>query len=312
MIRMNPYFIVNPLAGGKRGNERWKEFASACYQRGIETNAGFTERRGHAMELARKAVEGGFDCVVAFGGDGTLNETLNGLLQKVTKGSSSCCLGFVGAGSSNDFLRSFCRNGGTFLENIRNRRTRTVDVGRIQCRDEHGRPVTRYFLVNSSLGLVPQALEFFNQQTWPHRFLKRLSLDGSVISSGLSAVFRHRDARYSMTEGTREVFSGTLTNIAVLKGPCFGGGMSYGVAAVPDKGHLSLVGIGPLSVTERLKAMVRFYQGTILDHPKVWKREIKSIAITSGERGIVEADGELVGFLPAKFSVCPHLLQMIV
>lgn len=304
----NTLFIVNPVAGGKRGLRRWKAFEKNLQKRRFQFDVGLTVCRGHAQQLATSAVRSGVSSIVAFGGDGTLNEVLNGFMLVPDHFRMSARLGFVPAGSSNDFLRSIENSPGSLVDG----EPITLDVGKIECRDYGGAPIERHFLVNASMGVLPQALEFFNRQTLGNRILKRISLDLTVIASGLSAMRRHKTAVYKLRFDGGATLEGQYTNLAVLRGIWFGGGMSYGSEGKPDPGLFSVVVINDQSISQRAMIMPRFYTGTILKHPAVWKRTCSELQVVSDSEGIVEADGELVGFLPARFTVLANSLKMVV
>lgn len=304
--------IVNPACGGKRGLRRWKRFESVLRERGFRFHVELTNGRGHAQQLSASAARNGFSSIVAFGGDGTLHEVLNGFMQVPAQSRGATRIGYVPAGSSNDFLRSLDLSPAPSLERIVEGDPVTLDMGRIECRDGDGAAIERYFLVNASMGVLPGALEFFNRQTLGNRFLKLISLDLTVIASGLNSIARHRTSCYRLRLDDSLVMEGKYTNLSVLKGVWFGGGMSYGSEGKSVPGKFSLVGIDEMSKVGRALIMPRFYNNTILKHPAVWKRSCSQCEVTSDANGIVEADGELVGFLPAKFTVLPDSLRMVV
>ena len=305
-------FIVNPVAGGRRGVRRWRAFEKTLLERSFQFDVGFTAGRGHALQLAASAVKSGVPSVVAFGGDGTLNEVLNGFMQVPGQFRSLVRLGFVPAGSSNDFLRSLGIPPAFSPDHCSERSPINLDVGKIECRNHDGKAIERYFLVNASMGVIPQALEFFNRQTRVNRILKRISLDLTVVASGLNAIVRHRICSYALRFDGKDWIERRLTNLALLRGIWFGGGMSYGAASKPDAGSFSVVGIDELSVVRRAMIMPLFYTGRVLSHPAVWKRASSEIDVKSEFPGVLEADGELVGFLPARFTIIPNALTIIV
>ncbi|MBI2619296.1 MAG: hypothetical protein HYW57_04385 [Ignavibacteriales bacterium] len=311
MIRRSVYVIVNPNAGGATALGRLRILEQALKNVNMPFHVDVTESRGHAVSLASRAVQDGVDYIVAFGGDGTLNEVLNGLLRQKAPRRRLPLLGFVGAGSSNDFIRSFGGGNGSFVQRLTAGVSVPINVGRIDCRDAQGLPVTRYFLVNASLGIVARALEFFNRSAAIVRMMKRYSVDSAVLWSAINAIVRHESRKYGIVlDGTRTRKS-VLTNLAILRGPNFGGGMSYGPRAKAPPGSFCVVGVGDLSKLERIGTLSLFYRGSILSHPKVWLEKAKEIVIESSERGIIEADGELIGYLPARFRITRRPVEMV-
>lgn len=307
---ISPYFIVNPTAGARRGIRRWKVFHELLKERKIDARVSFTENSGHAQVLAGEAVRKGFECLVAFGGDGTLNEVLNGALKAQDAGQS-VTLGFIGAGSSNDFPKNFEIPDEPFLDRLLSSKGVKVDVGKIECFNRAGTKIERYFLVNSTIGVVPEALHSFNEDTFLRRAMKRFSVDLAIVASGLSAVMTHQQTRYTLVIDGERMESIELTNLAILKGSYFGGGMSYGFRASMDDGLFRIVAIEAMSRVEKIKTMLRFYQGTILHHPRVWKRDHPTLTVHADKEGFVEADGEIVGLLPASYTVIPKAVSVV-
>jgi YegS/Rv2252/BmrU family lipid kinase len=95
--------ILNPVAGKGRAGERAGEIEAMLTQRGIRHDIVLTKAVGHAIELAREARQEGFDTVVAAGGDGTVNEVVNGLMQCAARDGTPPSLGVLSVGRGNDF-----------------------------------------------------------------------------------------------------------------------------------------------------------------------------------------------------------------
>lgn len=94
--------IVNPVSGKKKAKTTLLDVVSEFQKNDFVVTVKLTERRGHATEIAASAKADGFDVVVCFGGDGTLNETISGLMKQ----ECSLPLGYIPAGSTNDFATS--------------------------------------------------------------------------------------------------------------------------------------------------------------------------------------------------------------
>lgn len=98
----NLLLIVNPVSGKMKAKSELLTVVTNLQNNGYFVTVKLTERRGHAVEFAKNAAKDGFDAVACFGGDGTLNETICGLMSSDVK----LPLGYIPAGSTNDFAKS--------------------------------------------------------------------------------------------------------------------------------------------------------------------------------------------------------------
>ena len=120
--------IVNPVSGKMKSKTTLIDVIKTLQVNGYEVTVKLTEKRGHAVEFARNAESDGFESVVCFGGDGTLNETISGLMQAESK----LPLGYIPAGSTNDFASSMKLSGTPKIaaKTIANGNVNLIDVGR--------------------------------------------------------------------------------------------------------------------------------------------------------------------------------------
>jgi diacylglycerol kinase family enzyme len=250
----------------------------------------------------------GFRTIVAIGGDGTLNEVINGVIDAGKGPPKDLRIGYIGFGSSNDLLRTV---GGDFGKSPLEREI-GVDLCRVECRGAGEQTQTRYFLLNSSMGVVSKAVQLFNRATPVRTAARRLNADFAVLLAGLTAVAVPPRFHCTLEMEDGETIQKELSGLAVIKSPHVGGGMNYGASSRLDDGRLSIIGIDSMNAVEMLRAMPRMYDGSLVRHRKVWTRFANHIRVTAPDAPPIEADGELFGFAPATYEVIPKALTILV
>ncbi len=151
------YVIVNPAAQNGAAGRRWPGLAEHARSLGLELDVAFTEAPGHAIELAREAAEQGRELVAALGGDGTVNEVVNGLAASGAAGPELAILPF---GTGRDTIRTYGipKQPKRALELLSGGRTRTIDLGRATFRAASGEG-SRWYINIGSCGLTGAVAE---------------------------------------------------------------------------------------------------------------------------------------------------------
>lgn len=288
---MRTFFIVNPVAGGRRAGQKWLE-VSSLLAREMDVRHAFTERQGHAFDLARKAVDAGFDRVVAVGGDGTTHEVVNGLMEA----GGETLLGIIPAGTGNDFPRVM----GIPVDyrqaslNLLSGGHRTIDLGMVN---------DRYFINVGGVGFDAEVAADVNRKRWS---------SGSTlpyIVSLLKLLATYNNARVSIYLD-EAVVEETILLVAVGNSQSYGGGMRVVPRAVVDDGFLDVCVGGNLTKMETLSLLPKVFTGKHLEHPKVRYYTSREVTIESDTPLSVHADGETVGQTPAVFRLFPRRLKV--
>jgi diacylglycerol kinase (ATP) len=295
-------WVVNPVAGVGRGRAN----ADRLRRELPAANVHVTARAGEAAEVARAAVRGGLHTVIVVGGDGTLTEVVDAVVDEDPAGATA--VGFVPAGTCNDFAR--CRDVSPTLGGLLDRgRARRIDVGRVTCTTPDG-PVTRHFVVNCTVGLVSALGERFTRKTRANLALKRLSLPLAQTVLGLDTLARWRALPLRLAvDGTP--FEASATNLAVMKVPYFAGGLSFGEHGAIDDGHLATVLVEGCGRARTAHAMWCAYRRRLERHPGVRHWPARHVRVDCDRPFPVEVDGEIAGTTPAEFRVLPRRLLTI-
>ena len=297
--------IVNPAAHKGGAARRWPAIEAELSARLGAFTPCFTAAPGHATELARTAVANGARRIVAVGGDGTVNEVLNGLLDasgRLTAADTVLCP--VPAGTANELCRALghLEQPSRPYEAAAGQATRPVDLLRVRCPDLEGRPVDRFGYLIVSLGAAATISYRTSRSAW----LKKLGEIAYLLMTPVVTLgYRHRDVAIAVDGGapqTRRLFSAMVANTE--NG---GGGMRLVPGARFDDGVLDLIEMGDVSRLGVLfGVMPRLYSGTHIHHPKVRVSRGTSFRFESDTDTLVDLDGETVGRLPLEVSVLPR------
>lgn len=284
--------IVNPRSGRGAGSKSLTLLRRELLKRNLEARIAVTEGPGHAAELAGAAVESGEPYVVAVGGDGTVSEVANSLVE------SNAALGVVALGTGNDLARSLglpLRNVRKSLDVIQGYRTRRVDLGRVG---------KRYFVSLLGLGFPAQVAARANRM----RFL-------TGTSAFLLSVCRQ--IRQMQAVSVRLNIDGLIlesrcTSVLIQNTPYTGGGLRIAPAARVDDGELDVVVVDDIGRLDLLWNLPRVHRGRHLGHRHFRTFRCRSVEIQSNEALEGTLDGDAFGSTPVKAEVCPGALTMIV
>jgi len=294
--------IVNPIAGHRRASKLWPQLQEELHRLGARFDALLTERPGHAVELARQAVEDGCRMVVAVGGDGTLHEVVNGL---VTDGRlpEGLVLGSVSCGTGSDFARTVgtCLDPMEAVRRLLQGDDRRIDLGEISCWRE-GRQITEYFPNSAGLGFDGEVADRTN------RLPKSLGNATYLLSLVITLVaYRNKEIVVRLDDRVLEL---RANFVVAANGRYFGGGMHVAPDAKPDDGLFDVVIAGDLGKLELLTLVPRVYKGTHLSHPKASVYRSRAVQVEATERMVLQADGEYVGEAPVSIRLHPGALTV--
>ncbi len=309
---MLPLVIVNPKSAGGSTRESWSSIASDLRAHFGPFNVAFTKAAGDGWTLARNAAAAGRDLVIACGGDGTVNEVANGILES----GRDVELGVFPSGTGGDFRRSIGipQASREAARALRDGRSRRIDVGRVAFVAHDGSQTSRCFLNVASFGLAAsiidrvksnKALDWVPMGGVRGRASFALSTLREVV--GLSPV----TVRIAV-EGGEEKLLRTV-NLCFANARFFGGGMMIAPEAKLDDGQLDMVNIGDIRTAKVLLNAYTLYNGSHLALDEVKSSLVRSVAVRPADpdnKIDIETDGELPGRLPAVFEILPSALRV--
>jgi len=296
--------IVNPAAGAGKTARRWPEIRSLLKQIGLKFEHDITEAPGHAIELVKDAVGKGYQLIVSVGGDGTINEVVNGLY--FTGSLNKVAMGIIGTGTGGDYIRTVGvpRDYVQACEHLMHPSKTIVDLGMVEYLND-GNVKKRLFANFGGLG--------FDAEIVRKVTIKYKSL--GATPSYLLGIFTTL-LTYSNREMTLEFDGKTeqhkVCTIMMNNGKYGGGSMFIAPNADLTDGLFDVVIIGDVSKPDLLYSLPRVYKGTHLTHPKISVRRVKQIKVNCREGLAMQADGELLGQSPATFTVLPSALTLYI
>ena len=229
----SPLFIVNPASGGGRTRGKIARLRAALQQREIRPDMVLTERRGHAYDLASEAIADGRTTLIACGGDGTIYELANAILD--AGAGDDVRLGTVSLGTGKDVARCLgIARPSASLAAIAAGHERRIDAGRIELHDAEGVPVTRHFLLEASAGWVPEISH--SVRPW----LKRLGDTAPYVIMAVVKMLGPMSRHFDVTiDG--DSFDGEYNTISVHNLEYWGGDLLAAPGAAPDDGALDVI-----------------------------------------------------------------------
>ncbi len=300
-------FVVNPASDGGGTGKKWPEIAASARRHGLEVVERLTESAGHATTLTREAVAAGEELIVAVGGDGTVNEVVNGFFDESgTSLGGQAALGVIERGTGCDFVRTFAipKKTDRAVATVAAGRRRRIDVGRATCATPSG-PQVRMFANIASCGMSGAVAERANATS------KKLGGTPAFLFATVTTFLGWHNVEFHVRADDVER---TLVANNVVCANCryFGGGMQIAPDAEPDDGLLDVILVGDISKVDFVLNLHRLYRGTLGRHAKVEHLRARRIEITPVRTLPAEIDGEQPGTTPVVFEAVPGALDLIV
>lgn len=304
--------VVNPRSGGRRTAKRWPQVEAALREIFPDLQVVQTEASGDATRLTAEALDAGVQTVIGVGGDGTINEVVNGFFD--TQGnprSAKAELAIMMMGTGGDFRKSF-GIGPTWhdcLERIATGRVRTIDVGRVQLVGKDGSNVTRWFNNIASFGASGSIVHAVNAAHFSKIFGGTFAFKWATVTSLMG--YRTRPVRIRVDDVFDEVVD--LTLCAVCNGSYFGGGMHIGPGAELDDGLFDVVIVQGMGTIDFVRHSGKLYAGEHIGSEGivvVRGRQIVAEPVDDAPATLLDIDGEGPGRLPATLDIRPAALRV--
>ena len=296
--------IVNPVAGGGKVRRIWPRLLSRLLEATESLSVRWTTDHGTATTLARRAVDEGFERIVAVGGDGTLHEVVNGFFEKQSPIAPSTVLAFVACGSGSDFRRTLgVPTGVEAVRQLQSDRIQPLDVLCVQYTTECGRPAQRYAINIASIGLSGTVVRRFSRSPLPI----------PPLQAALRALATDRPVPVHLTLDGESLPITRARLVAAANGHTFAAGLPIAPTATPYDGLLDVTVLHDVPIRSLLRHVHRFYLGThtSLDGVSTNRGRRLTIDTPDNDRPIwAEADGEALGTLPITVEIVPQALRM--
>ncbi len=286
----NWFVILNPHAGSGRGRKDKAEILKQLSNSDFNYKLAVSEFPKHTIQLTVQAVADGYRKLIVAGGDGTLNEVVNGIFSQTVCPPEEITIGMIPVGTGNDWIKTFGipNEYKAAVKIIKKGDTMLQDIGRITfSEDESGK--TCYFANMAGFGFDAMVAQKTNR-------LKDKGSNGiSLYLQALGSSFLN----YQTTK-TRIVIDGFEIDELVFSasigiGKFNGGGMMQAPAAIPDNGKFQVTIIRKIGLFGILRNLAGLYSGEFVKDPRVSTHTANQVSISSEKNIAGEADGEILG-----------------
>lgn len=262
-----------------------------------------------ATQIAREEAQKGTDVILAVGGDGTINEIVNGIVREFTDISLMPAIAVVPFGTGNDLARTINagNNYATLIEKINNDDYIIADVASATYLNHRGEQNSRYFINTCDIGLGPSVILKAN------RFAKKFPGTMAYIMSAVATMFAPPKINVRLTTDDFTV-EGPMSVMCVANGKYFGGGFGISPYSKIDDGLLDIVYIKKLSFPKFMAQLNKVRQCKFVFADKIFYRKTTFCRIESIAKDQIdlELDGELVGTTPLEVKILTSSLKIFV
>jgi diacylglycerol kinase (ATP) len=309
---MTAFVVVNPRSANGRTARDWPKIKTALESVFPLMTVAHSQARGEVTRLVRAALKDGHLDIVAVGGDGTINEAVNGFFENGAPVSPDAVFGFVTSGTGGDFRRTFGIKPGyeAAIARLKQSRIRRLDVGCVACLSLRGEPVSRYFVNVASFGLSGRIAARVGQAG-----IARLLGGGfAYVFHALGALLGWRPQRVRLITNSNYDESAGIATVAVANGRWFGGGLKVAPQAEPGDGVFDIVVMGGKPRRRIVQTLRAIRTGAHLSDPAVRvvraSRLMAAPTVDTNGAVVVETDGESAGLLPATFEILPSAINL--
>jgi YegS/Rv2252/BmrU family lipid kinase len=312
---LKPVLVVNPRSANGATARHFDNIAQAVRGSVGEVTHAFTERSMHAADLVRAALGAGHDLVIAVGGDGTINEAVNGFFHPARPGGPpvpvrpGAALALLPRGTGGDLRRTLGldRDLARCAARLKGERA-VVDVGRVDYVSDEGAPSSRYFINVGEVGVGVEVVEIANRSS------KRLGGKATFMLASLRALLGWRDLRVRASFDGEPEEDLAVTSLVIANGKYFGGGMMVAPEARLDDGLFHVTIWSGYGLSDFVLRSGSMYDGSHVRLKGTRTRTAKTVRVEpQGSAPIgIEVDGERLGRLPATFTLLPGALHLVV
>lgn len=301
--------IVNPVSANGRTGRNWPRIAGEMKEAGLQFDVQITSKSGEATLLAQTALQQGYQNIIAVGGDGTLNEVLNGFFESENSSliNPEARLGLISSGTGRDFIKTinYSKDIKQACRTLARNHTRTIDIGKVCYQNSEEKRSSSFYINIAGMGMDGETVDRVNRTT------KVFGGKVSFLWGTIAALIQYRNRELTLEIDGMTRYHGEATLVAVANGQYFGGGMRIAPEAELESGHFDIIIVDGMTKPEVIANLHRIYLGTHLSHPKVCMMRGRHVRATSSQRVLLNVDGEQPGVLNAEFELLPQKLQLI-
>ena len=300
--------IVNPCSANGKTGRLWPEVLGEITQKAGPIDYELTTGIGDATKVTKNALRDNYKRIIAVGGDGTINEVVNGFFDNDDLLNPEAILSVLPLGTGGDFIKSFSqsKNLDDKIKELQLNRTKKIDVGKLSLVNHDGEKIIRYFINIASFGMGGEVDQRVNR----FKLFKKLGGKPTFLLATYATLLFYRNKKIRLRIDDHFDQQLTIRNVAIANGQFFGGGMKIAPFAELDDGIFDIVIIGDLSRSQIVLHTPKIYKGTHLNVTGLTALQGKKIIAESEEEVLLDIDGEAPGRLPATFEVVPKAINL--
>lgn len=298
--------VYNPKAGSRKAQKRWKEIRDYMEERGVKFDYVQSEGFGSVERLTRTLANNGYRTIVVVGGDGAINDAVNGIMTADTENKHEIAFGIIPNGIGNDFAKYWGLDSSDYkgaVDVLINRRLRKVDVGVFGYYDGETHR-TRYFLNAVYMGLGARIVRITNEtrRFWGIPLI-------SYLSSLFLVAFERKLHRMHLKVNDEHI-RGRIMAVAI--GSAYGYGLTP--SAVPYNGWLDVSVIYRPELRQLISGLWMLQQGRLLNHKIVKPYRTRHVKVLRAQNAEVSLDGRLWTdrHFPIDVTITPEALTLII
>jgi len=293
--------VVNPASGRSRRGAGWSAIARAIERRGLEFDVAHSACEGGGETLARDAVTAGARAILVAGGDGSVNDVLQGIMRAGLADTRELTLAVAPLGTGNDWARSLGvdSNPERIAYTLESGRRTLHDVGSI---DFPGADTQRRWFIN----VAGAGYDAFVAERVP----RPAPSASAYLRGALTGLAEYRPPVFRIVADDHTI-EGRLLLAFVANARYCGHRMDVAPTASTEDGQLDVVAVRDLSLIKILPKLAKLYRGRILGDPAVRHERAGSVRIDTEPVVAVQADGQVVGRTPAVFGVVRQALGVL-
>lgn len=266
-----------------------------------------TQTNNQAEYFASEAVKNGADYIIAVGGDGTIHEVINGIMKFEKQKRENVIVGLLPVGSGNDFARSVdaSKKVAELYRMIKQNIFTKIDIGKINCNNFKDKEETFYFINIADVGLGAEVAKKVNEGN--KTYGPNLAFFAATLTTFL--LYKKKKVKIFSDEFNYE---GNILTLCLANAKYFGSGLGIAPHAKLNDGKIAITLAGDVTLTDYLKNLFRIRNCRPVNHEKIQYHQIEKCTIEPiGIKCLIEADGELIGRLPAKVEMLKEEIKFL-
>ncbi|QNO14504.1 diacylglycerol kinase family lipid kinase [Alkalicella caledoniensis] len=302
------FFVVNPASANGTTRVVWDEIILFLDSKQLNYDYSLTSGPNEATTITRDAIKKGYKKIIAVGGDGTVNEVVNGFFDEQGKISiEDVALGVISRGTGCDLIKTLNipKNYQGAVETLITGNTKAIDLLQVQFLNKEKQKEKRYCVNISDVGLGGYVAQRVNHTSKSGGGL------WSYLRGTLLSILKYKNNSGIIEVDGKVVHQGEFSIVAAANGRFFGGGMELAPMAKIDDGYIEVITLVNMGKVELLYNLSKVYKGTHIGHPKVKHYRCKKLSVSSDEPLPLEIDGENPGFGGVSYGVVQKAIKVI-